>query len=158
MRTERGGERLFYHILAALLFASLCGWSAAALYLRIPSEEAPALAAESEPVPTGGRLCGLLIAAEREKDGAVAVHFLNATGVNNKAGEKIVDAAPNPAFPTLKEDIRFAVPANGAASAAATSPEFKGERELKAKLLPDGRTEVVVPKELLGAYLFVRIR
>ena len=94
----------------------------------------------------------------RERDGAVAVHFLNATGVNNNAGEKIVDAAPNPAFPTIKEDIRFAVPANGAASAAATSPEFKGERELKAKLLPDGRTEVVVPKELLGAYLFVRIR
>ncbi len=65
MRTERGGERLFYHILAALLFASLCGWSAAALYLRIPSEEAPALAEEPESVPTDGRLRGLLIRRER---------------------------------------------------------------------------------------------
>ena len=65
MRTERGGERLFYHILAALLFASLCGWSAAALYLRMPSEEAPALAEEPESVFTGGRLRGLLIRRER---------------------------------------------------------------------------------------------
>ena len=94
----------------------------------------------------------------REKDGAIAVHFLNTTGVNNKTGEKIVDAAPVPAFPQLKEDIRFAVPANGATHATATSPEFSGERELKATLLPDGRTEVVVPKELLGAYLFVRVK
>lgn len=65
MRTEKGGERLFYHILAALLFASLCGWSAAALYQRIPSEEAPALTQEPEPVPSGARLRGLVIRREK---------------------------------------------------------------------------------------------
>lgn len=65
MRTEKGGERLFYHILAALLFASLCGWSAAALWFRIPAARTPVPVSEPEPVLSGGRLRGLLIRREK---------------------------------------------------------------------------------------------
>lgn len=94
----------------------------------------------------------------REKDGAIAVHFLNTTGENKKHGEKIVDAAPNPAFPQLKEDIVFTIPAAGATKATATSPEFSGERPLHVEPLPGGKVRVTVPKDLFSAYVFVRVK
>ena len=93
----------------------------------------------------------------REKSGAIAVHFLNTTGVNNKTGEVVTDKAPVPAFPQLKDDIVFAIPASGAVRATATSPEFAGERELAVERISDGRVRVTVPKKLAGCYLFVRI-
>ena len=85
MRTERGGERLFYHILAALLFASLCGWSAAALYLRIPSGEPSVSASEPEPVPRGGRLRGLLIRREKAVEAGAFPEAID--GARLSAGE-----------------------------------------------------------------------
>ena len=94
----------------------------------------------------------------REKDGAIAVHFLNTTGENKKHGEKIVDDAPNPAFPQLKEDIVFTIPAAGATKATATSPEFSGERPLHVEPLPGGKVRVTVPKDLFSAYVFVRVK
>ena len=68
MRIEKGGERLFYHVLAALLFAALCAWSAAALYLRVSQEPPPGPAPESENTPSGGRLRALLIRRERRAE------------------------------------------------------------------------------------------
>ena len=85
MRTERGGERLFYHILAALLFASLCGWSAAALYLRIPSGEPSVSASEPETVPQGGRLRGLLIRREKAVEAGAFPEAVDGTRLS--AGE-----------------------------------------------------------------------
>lgn len=78
MRTERRGERSFYHALAALLFAALCAWCAAALYQRL--ENAPA-AAEETTAPTGkpalGRFRGVL-AREEESVEAGAFSGLDA--------------------------------------------------------------------------------
>ena len=60
MRTERGG-RAVYHALAALLFAAVCAWSAAALCRELdrPPDEA---ASSPEPTETaaGGRFRGVL--------------------------------------------------------------------------------------------------
>lgn len=94
----------------------------------------------------------------REKDGAVAIHFLNATGVDNKFGEIVTDRAPVPAFPALKDDIVFEIPASGAIKATAASPDFAGIRELGTEALSGGMVRVTIPKELLGAYLFVRVK
>lgn len=66
MRTERGGERAVYHALAALLFAALCAWSAAALYRGLEGPGAAALSPEPSalPAPASGRLRGLLLRRE----------------------------------------------------------------------------------------------
>ncbi|MBQ3702766.1 MAG: hypothetical protein II885_08420 [Oscillospiraceae bacterium] len=59
-RSERG----FYHALAALLFAALCAWGAAALWLRL--DKAPAGSAPPAPsaAPAGGRFRGVLLRQE----------------------------------------------------------------------------------------------
>ena len=92
----------------------------------------------------------------REKSGAIAIHFLNTTGVNNKTGEVVTNKSPVPAFPQLKDDIVFAIPASGAVRATATSPEFAGERELKVERVFDSKVCVTVPKDIFRTYLFVR--
>ena len=93
----------------------------------------------------------------REKSGALAIHFLNVAGADNKPGEVITPKSPTPAFPPLKDDITFTIPADGPVRAVATSPEFSGRRPLEASLMNDGRAKVVVPASLFSAYLFVRI-
>ena len=94
----------------------------------------------------------------REKDGSVAIHFLNTTGVDNKPGEVVTDKAPVPAFPALKEDIVFEIPASGKMKATAASPDFAGVRELETKAMPGGWVRVSVPRGLFRAYLFVRVK
>ena len=62
MKAERGGERLFYHALAALLFAAACAWLGAACFPRlVPAEpEAAVPAASAAPA----RFRGLLLRRE----------------------------------------------------------------------------------------------
>ena len=62
MRTERA----VYHILAALLFAALCAWCAAALYERLERTSPPETPAESAVSPQGARFRGVL-AREEER-------------------------------------------------------------------------------------------
>ena len=61
-RSERG----FYHALAALLFAALCAWGAAALWLRL--DKAPTGRGNAPPAPSsapaGGRFRGVLLRQE----------------------------------------------------------------------------------------------
>lgn len=91
----------------------------------------------------------------READEAVAVHFLNLTGVKPKLGVKPAAEAPDPAFPPLDQDIEFVVPEGDVA--VAVSPDFNGQRTLPSVRCADGSLAVTLPKELLKAYTLVRI-
>jgi len=94
----------------------------------------------------------------RERNGDTLVHFLNSTGTNIKYGDVMPDATPEPAFPPLKEDIRFALPARAGVRVTASSPDFAGEVELETRRTGDGLLAVSLPKNLLKAYTIVRIR
>ena len=61
-RAERG-ERIFFHALAALAFAAVCAWSAAALYGGVTAAESPAVPAAETPVPAG-RFRGVMLRRE----------------------------------------------------------------------------------------------
>ena len=61
MRTDRRGARLYYHALAALLFAAVCAWLGAAVFGALAVQDA--LREETPPVP--GRLRGILLRRER---------------------------------------------------------------------------------------------
>lgn len=58
-------ERLFYHALAALVFAAACAWSLAALYARLDTAPPPDSAPEASAAPMPCRFRGLLIRQER---------------------------------------------------------------------------------------------
>ena len=62
-RAERG-ERIFFHALAALVFAAVCAWSAAALYSGYTAAESPAAAAATETPAPAGRFRGVLLRRE----------------------------------------------------------------------------------------------
>ena len=53
-RSERSGERLFFHALAAMVFAAVCAWSAAAIYGGCRTAKAP----EAAPVAAEGGVAG----------------------------------------------------------------------------------------------------
>ena len=93
----------------------------------------------------------------RERDGTLAIHFLNLTGVRNKPWETVTAAAPSPAFPPLEDDITFTVRAPSDSRAIATSPEFAGGRPLKVVPADGGKVVVTIPKELFRAYVLVRL-
>ena len=93
----------------------------------------------------------------RERDGTLAIHFLNLTGVRNRPWETVTAAAPSPAFPPLADDITFTIRAPSDSRASATSPEFTGGRPLRVVPAGDGRVMVTVPKELFRAYVLVRV-
>ena len=80
-RTETGGERLFFHALAALLFAAVCAWCASSLYAHLSSAGASALAEAAAPVQTGGGLRGVLL---RREERVAASRFPDA-----KEGERL---------------------------------------------------------------------
>lgn len=94
----------------------------------------------------------------RERRGDYVVHFINATGVNMKPGERIVPEAPNPAFPALLEDICITAPASVGTKVIAASPDFKGEVQLAVRANGDGTATAILPKGLLSAYTLVRFR
>ena len=57
-------EQRFYHALAALLFAALCAWGAAALWLRLDGRTPAERASPPAPAPAGGRFRGVLLREE----------------------------------------------------------------------------------------------
>lgn len=62
-RSERSGERLFFHALAAMVFAAVCAWSAAAIYGGCRTAEVP----EAVPVAAevaAGSFRGVLLRRE----------------------------------------------------------------------------------------------
>ena len=92
----------------------------------------------------------------RERDGTLAIHFLNATGVRNTPGENLTPQAPQPAFPAIAHDITFTVPEG--AGAWAVSPDFDGKRELAATRNANGSLTVTLPASCLKTYALVRVR
>lgn len=58
-------ERLFYHALAALVFAAACAWSLAALYAQLDTAPPPEPVPEASAAPTPCRFRGLLIRQEQ---------------------------------------------------------------------------------------------
>lgn len=94
----------------------------------------------------------------REKDGTLAVHFLNELGSNVRPGEVMQVASPEPAFPRMDKDIVFTLPCAKACRVTVSSPEIEGERILAFVANRNGTITVTLPKELLGAYALVRIR
>lgn len=79
----------------------------------------------------------------REASGALAVHLLNMTG-----------GARQPYAP-IGQDVVLTVPSG--TKAVATSPDFKGARELPTARDAKGRLVVTVPQDVFKAYLFIRI-
>ena len=85
----------------------------------------------------------VLTSLARERDGSLAIHFLNAAG------------GASDTFPPLNEDLVFTLPEGDAAEV--TSPDFAGVRTLTAERLADGRRRFTIPRDWLKTYLFVRI-
>ena len=98
---------------------------------------------------------GVYTAVWRERDGNLAIHFFNATGVKNVSGDVVTADAPSPAFPRLESDVSFVV--QEGSRAWAVSPEFDGERELHVEKVDGNGLKVVVPGDLLRGYLLVRV-
>ena len=86
---------------------------------------------------------------------ATAVHLLNATSVDMKRGETVPKTAPKPAFPALKQDIKFKVKLAEMSKAYAASPDFDGHKPVKIQKLSAGWYEVTVPKQLLKCYTVI---
>ena len=81
MRTDKGGERIFFHALAAMLFAAVCAWCAHALYLRLDGAGTPVPSAAPTAAPAGGTIRGVLLRREQAVEAAA---FPDA-----KAGERL---------------------------------------------------------------------
>ena len=65
MRIDRDGERLFFHALAAMLFAAVCAWCTASLYTRLEGADAPRPSAAPSAAPAGGSIRGVLLRREQ---------------------------------------------------------------------------------------------
>lgn len=89
---------------------------------------------------------------------ATIVHLLNATGTDLKPGQIVPKIAPTPAFPELKNDIKFKVKLPGFQEAYAASPEFAGHQPVIVKQLTDNWYEVTVPRRLLKCYSTIWFR
>ena len=94
----------------------------------------------------------------RQRDGTLAVHFLNATGVRPAPGDTVTKLSPNPAFPELAADIVFTFPAKGTKRVTVAGPELDGEMPLPFAAHADGTVTVTLPKDLMKAYALVKIR
>lgn len=93
----------------------------------------------------------------RERNGSLALHFLNLTGVVIEKGRVLDLTIPRPAYPSLASDISFTLPAGEGDHAIAYSPDFVGPRRLVVAEQPDGTRIVTLPKECLKVYAFVRV-
>ncbi len=100
---------------------------------------------------------GVFSSVWKEKGGAYAVQFLNGTGVRMKFGDPIPNESPDPAFPSVDEDIVITAPASAGNAAVAVSPDFPGECRLEVKDNADGTVAVTLPKGTLRAYVLVRL-
>ena len=88
-RSERG----FYHALAALLFAALCAWGAAALWLRLDKATAGRGSAPPAPssAPAGGHFRGVLLRQEETLEAGAFSGF--GTGARLSAAETGTESA-----------------------------------------------------------------
>ena len=100
---------------------------------------------------------GVRSALWREADGALVAQFLNLTGVNNRPGETVTPHAPKVAFPKLAEDVEIVLAEPPGVRAVATSPDFTGQRELEVVAEAADKVRLVIPRELLAAYVLVRL-
>ena len=98
-----------------------------------------------------------VLATLYRENGCYYAHFLNATGVNLKKGEEIKFTVPADAFPAPKENIVFTLPDTSVKAAEAASPDFDGWKKLEL-VKKDGKTIIVLPKELLKVYTLVRVK
>ena len=94
----------------------------------------------------------------KQQDGTLVAHFLNGTGCDIKAGQKMIQGAPKDAFPAMPKDIVFTLPCEKATSAYATSPDFSGRQPVRFQKNADGTATVTLPKALLRAYTLVKIQ
>ena len=84
------------------------------------------------------------------------IHFLNAQGsLCNEAGKPMPQELPNPAFPELKEDVKFAIPGFKPTKAYAISNDFEGKKPLEIYETEDNIWAVLLPKELLKVHTVV---
>jgi hypothetical protein len=93
-----------------------------------------------------------------ENNTATMVHLLNATAVDLNPGQTVPKTAPNPAFPGLKEDIKFRIKLPEFKQAYAASPDFVGHKPVNYKKLTDNWYEVTVPANLLECYSIIWFR
>ena len=63
-RAEHSGERLFFHALAAMVFAAVCAWSAAALYGGFRAADTPEAAIPGAEGGAAGSFRGVLLRRE----------------------------------------------------------------------------------------------
>ncbi|NLE28812.1 MAG: hypothetical protein GX629_03975 [Phycisphaerae bacterium] len=83
------------------------------------------------------------------------IHFLNATGVRMKKGDKMVYKKTLPAFPALDKDVIFEIGLPSISQAYVTSPDYAGRKEVRFEKVDEGRYRVIVPKEAIHAYAMV---
>ena len=134
MRTDRRGARLYYHALAALLFAAVCAWLGAAVFGALAVQDA--LREETPPVP--GRLRGILLRRERALSpeeipaGAEDGMRLSAAETGSEAGlflsgaDGLEDLSPEDAAALTPEtlDVLLARKAERDADAGRLVPDF----------------------------------
>ena len=90
---------------------------------------------------------------------STAVHLLNGTGSNVKTGEKVRSGAPDPAFPTVKGGVKFAIKLPAECSEVyAVSPDFDGRKPLKFRREANGMIAVEVPEEAFNVYTIVWLK
>ena len=99
----------------------------------------------------------LVLTTLYRQDDELLVHFLNATAGPVPKDETVKYGVPEPAFPPMEKDITFTLPCPNVSRAYAVSPDFAGEREL-AFACQDGKTTVILPKELLYVYTIVKVK
>ena len=94
----------------------------------------------------------------RESPDVYAVHFLNATGVRMKKGDKVITRPLNPAFPPIAEAMTIHAPLAGSWTVEVTSPDFQGVKAFSMSRDSDSDLVVTLPPEVVSVYSLVRIR
>ena len=136
MRIDRDGERLFFHALAAMLFAAVCAWCTASLYTRLEGADAPRPSAAPSAAPAGGSIRGVLL---RREQAVEASAFPDA-----RAGERLS------AERTGGESALFFPDSDGWAFLSPADSERLTPERLEALLQSDARAEPEKPRLVYG--------
>ena len=94
----------------------------------------------------------------KERDGAVAIQFLNGTGGGWPPGEKVAPTPRGAVFPPLDRDVAFSFPFGGTANVVVAGPDIEGEVSLNSACSVDGTVSAVLPRSLFRTYAIVRLR
>ena len=95
----------------------------------------------------------------READGARVLHVLNCTGAPDpKEGDAAPKQIPEGMLYHPAGDVVVTMPAEGATTAVATSPDFDGERNLACSVGADGTLTFTLPHDLLKFYSVIRVK